>query len=212
MKKIIAIAVALFATSAYANVLNSPHNLNPAGGPGVCRYCHTPHHANPAVTQAPIWARTLVSTYTPYQKYTANLATTNMSLLCMSCHDGVTNLGTVYVTGGSTTIAYNTSRVIDSVAATGSNLGTTLADDHPVGVLYDNAAPNLAGLVASTVATARGFVLFYANGQGGGTNMECGSCHDPHNYSSVTTDASYRFKRTVTGTVTDFCAACHELK
>ncbi len=205
MKKIIALALALVATNAYAIVANTPHDLSAAGN-GVCRYCHTPHHSNPNVTQAPIWARTLGTTITAYGKFSPSLSTTNMSLLCMSCHDGVTGLGTMW--NGSLT--YNsTGRAIDTVTDTGSNLGTSLGNDHPVGITYDTTITS-AGLVSQATAISAGFRFFDSTGAESATGrMECGTCHDPHVYSSVTSDANYKFKRTVTG---DFCAACHANK
>lgn len=76
----------------------------------VCVFCHTPHGASktmPGITdmgQQPMWLwnRTNTSaayTFTPYSSATLsatisfiNNAPTGISLMCMSCHDGVTSI------------------------------------------------------------------------------------------------------------------------
>lgn len=200
MKKILALALAFVATSAYAAVGGTDHDLS-VTGTSACRYCHTPHNSNPGAGRgAPIWARTNpTNTITPYAKFSANLSAPGMSLLCMSCHDGLTSLGTMY----GTALTYNTSRTISGV----TNIGTSLTNDHPVGIVYDTSLAAY-GLTTLSDATSHGFVFFDSNGQTGGDIMECGSCHDPHVTSTNSSDAVYKFKRALVGQ-TDFCIACH---
>lgn len=211
MKKLlVAAAIALFASSAYANLTATKHNLAGATGNQSCDYCHMVHNANSsAAAGAPIWARSITpvainpyvfSTPTPP---TVNLGATQFSMLCMSCHNGSTGLGVLW----NQTITVG-SGITNPIGATQlSNLGTTLANDHPVGFIYPATGTPAtdSGLVAATTATARGFQLF------GGGYMECGTCHDPHVSSTTATDPTFKFKRAFTG-ATDFCAACHGLK
>lgn len=198
MKKILALAVALFASNALASVASTPHDLTAGAvaGTGVCQFCHMPHNANTAVTAAPIWSRTIKasSQYTLKTGSTYNLDTTQYSLLCLSCHDGTIAMGTLY--NGQ---VLNTTQGL--LAAGNTNLGTILSNDHPVGAVYPATGSSAAstGLAALTTATGNGYAFF-----GGSSNMlECGSCHDPHN------NANLKFYRTA---ATDRCIGCHATK
>src|SRR3990172_564811 len=89
------------------NIAATRHNLS-YSGPGavksgtvgeICIFCHTPHHSSP---QAPLWNRQLPSgqSYQLYGSSTLNsypqdpqLRSGNMSLLCLSCHDGTIAIG-----------------------------------------------------------------------------------------------------------------------
>jgi hypothetical protein len=206
MKKILALAAALLATSAYANVDNSPHDLAGSAGAGVCQFCHIPHRANPVGNGlAPIWARTIASAgLTAYTsaRFTANLDSTRRSLLCMSCHDGVTTLNALW-TGA--TLPLGAGVALDA----NTNFGQDLRDDHPVGVVYPSAGTGAttSGLIARATATGYGFVLY---GTGADT-LECGSCHEPHTHSTDPSNANYKFKRTQ-NSPRDFCSSCHSTK
>jgi cytochrome c2 len=210
MKKIlIAIVAALFATSAYANLTlaANPHNLA-AGGNGACVYCHMVHNANAAGSgTAPLWARSIRTTgiipYSSSRLTTAgNLTTTNVSLLCLSCHDGGAGLGTLW-TGTTLTV------VAGRTIAGRTQVGPDLRTEHPVGFTYplNGTAAADSGLATRFAATTRGYVLY-------GTTfmLECASCHEPHLWSNVATDPTYKFKRQLTGGVTDFCLGCHDGK
>lgn len=199
MKKILALALALTASTAYANISGSAHDLTGTSGikpgTGSCQFCHMVHNANTAVTAAPIWAKS-VRTYTMYGATVSGTAAPSaigaVSQACMSCHDGTTDAvttqhnGATLATAGRTVLAAN-------------NLGNTLANDHPVSIAY-NASASQAGLVALSTAQAAGFVFF-----GTGTNeMECGSCHNPHH----TEGASYLLR----SSAADVCGVCHANK
>lgn len=131
----------------------------------ICVFCHTPHASNTAVN-APLWNKALpASTYTVYSsgtmQGTASLANNNMSLACLSCHDGtqaMDNMINKPTTGGNPGSAgWNAtgSRLAgtwyagtDDAEATGNTvggalnakiymeLGTDLSNDHPVGIPY----------------------------------------------------------------------------
>ena len=143
----------------------------------ICAYCHTPHNAN-AVSGGynPLWSRPdSVSSFTAYTNtvsFDGTLETdpaTGPSRLCMSCHDGSIAVDTYYNFTGT--------KQLDGY---GSDLGTDLSNDHPIGFNYDDIAVSVdAEIRASASATFSGgatvaSVLF--NGI-----MTCASCHDVHN-------------------------------
>jgi len=128
MKKVLALlAVAgLLATASVAfagkTIVNSKHDLSstspgPSGTPGtttqICIYCHAPHNAR---VSYPLWNRIQpTSTFRLYSglnmvntSYASGFTADSTSLMCMSCHDGVTSLGAVHNAGaieGNGTIA-----------------------------------------------------------------------------------------------------------
>ncbi len=162
-------------------VSDTVHNLS-ASGRGkvravgesqVCIFCHAPHNTNGA---RPLWNRDLpASSYTIYQSSTLDAQPgqpTGSSKLCLSCHDGTIALGSVLsrqdrilMSGG------------DYIPAGLTNLGTDLSDDHPISFHYTS------GLAASDLQLANPAALppevrLDASGQ-----LQCTSCHDPHNNS-----------------------------
>ena len=144
----------------------------------ICLVCHTPHNADVAVTNAPLWNHeTTTATFTTYSSATMD-ATTGQpdasSKLCLSCHDGTVAVdnfgdqtnGTYFLTGNS-------------------NIGTGLSDDHPISFTYDaTLASNDGGLYDPTTTNS---------GLGGtisedlliGGQVQCASCHDVHNGSGI---------------------------
>lgn len=162
------------------SIVNSKHNLS-ASGPGVvkalaepeiCIFCHTPHNSTP---DAPLWNRYHSgATYLPYRSTTTKAVIgqpTGASKLCLSCHDGTIALGMVRsrsapiaFQGGAATLPFGAAR-----------LGTDLADDHPVSFTYDAALASANGQLKNP-ATLLGAVRLDQNSQ-----LQCTSCHDPHN-------------------------------
>lgn len=141
----------------------------------ICIVCHTPHNASTTVLDAPLWNHATTSTsFALYTSSTLNATGLGQpdasSKLCLSCHDGTValeNFGTT--TGGSHFIT------------AGTNLGTSLSNDHPISFTYD-----------ATLATADGHLQNPATATGIGTGtinatmliggkMQCSSCHDVHN-------------------------------
>jgi len=152
------------------------HNLTPTGpGPlhetvkaGLCVFCHTPHNA---VATRALWNRDLPGvTYTLYQSSTLQASPgqpTGSSRLCLSCHDGVLALGSVHVpTKGS---KFTLGPLTGS-----SSLGTNLSDDHPISFIYDNTLAAAQGELADP-ATLPHAVPLDENQE-----LQCTSCHDPH--------------------------------
>lgn len=201
MKKIIAIALALVASTASAAVVGSAHDLtgtaNIKPGTGSCQFCHMVHNANSAVTAAPIWAKS-VRTYTMYGDTVSGTAAPTaigaISQACMSCHDGTTDAVTTQHNG--TTLTTSGGRTVTTV----NSLGNSLAEDHPVSIPYLGTSASEAGLVDLATAQGAGFLFF-----GSDNTLECGSCHDPHD---GTAGAAYLLRTAAT----DVCAECHANK
>jgi predicted CXXCH cytochrome family protein len=107
---------------------------------------------------APLWNKNQTGILTPYTSSTLKgvAAPGANSRTCLSCHDGVNNLGAV-VNG-----LYGALPAIDAAA----NIGTDLTNDHPVGRPEPTTDSTFVG-------TPAGVSLFVGN-------VECASCHEPH--------------------------------
>jgi predicted CXXCH cytochrome family protein len=205
MKKL-AIALAFVASSAFAAVDGTPHDMMGLTGntaTGACQYCHMPHHANTAATNtgAPLWAKTVRSGYTVAPSLAGNIVPpqpAGPSQACLSCHDG---------TASAVTTQHNGVHLAspDVTVAGNSSLGMDISNDHPVSVAYPQTGNAIAGLATITVARSNGFIFF---GAAGSETIECGSCHDPHNNPVGVGN----FLRPLAAGVTDFCIACHASK
>jgi len=185
------------------SVIDSPHNLS-ATGPGVirasaeeqvCIFCHTAHNASPI---QPLWNRFLpVSAYSVYTSNALDARPgqpTGASKMCLSCHDGTIAVGSVLsrdqiiqMAGGITTLPPGS-----------SNLGTDLADDHPISFPYDSLLvskdPHLAD--PSTLPPE---VQLDANRE-----LQCTSCHNAH-------DDSFGHFLVMDNTNSALCRACHQI-
>lgn len=110
------------------NALN-PHNFSNQGWADnqICKPCHTPHNAQPAVYSTRLWAHQITNAVYTMDAAGATKSAADtldrVSRLCMSCHDGTVALGdyayTPNVQGGS--------------LGSGATLGTDLSINHPVG-------------------------------------------------------------------------------
>ncbi|MCK5334874.1 MAG: cytochrome c3 family protein, partial [Gammaproteobacteria bacterium] len=184
-----------------AGVLTTKHNLS-TSGPGsikagseqqVCIFCHAPHSAAP---MSPLWNRaTPGSTYTPYSSSSIIASPgqpTGASLLCLSCHDGTIAIGEILSQA-------------DPISMTGSSmipqgktrLGTDLSDDHPVSFVFDNSIVSQNSELVSP-SSLTGKVKLDKTGQ-----MQCTSCHDPHD------DSNGKFL-VMQNTASALCKTCHQ--
>lgn len=182
-----------------SDVSSTRHNLT-ASGPGsvtvggggeACRYCHTPHAANPI---APLWNREDPGTY--YQTYESSTLVahvpqpTGSSRLCLSCHDGTIALAQTYN-------ANNTSGYTVYISPGDSGyIGTDLSDDHPISFVYD------AGLAATkqTLRTPSSVPPQLPLDHEG--RLQCTTCHDPH-------DDSFGDFLRMDNTQSSLCISCH---
>jgi predicted CXXCH cytochrome family protein len=195
-----AVVMALTTVSAQGNsIITSVHNLS-VSGPGsvkattqteICIFCHTPHNARADIPY--LWNRSdPAEPYTPYYSSTLKAAVgqpTGTSRLCLSCHDGTIAPGAVL--SQATAMPFTATLIGRS-----SNLGTNLADDHPVSFDYNSAASQPNSQLASA-GSLTSLVRLDATGQ-----MQCTACHNPHN------DQFGKFL-VVSNMASGLCITCH---
>jgi predicted CXXCH cytochrome family protein len=186
---------------AVSNVAATVHNLSPAGKgqqkdgrvAGTCSYCHTSH--NPAPAQA-LWSRQ--SSGVTYQLYssTSMKATvdqpTGSSRLCLSCHDGVLALSSTRLVGPDSANKTNARPLTGPTV-----LGTDLRGSHPISFTYDFALAAKRG----ELADPKSLPAIHVDNN---AQMQCTSCHDPHE------DKRPKFMRMDNDQGT-LCTTCHRL-
>jgi len=194
MKKMVIFLTALamiagFSTASFASVADGAHNLgdNGFGTTEICIFCHTPH--NTTATEGPLWNRAdnLTQTYALYG--TGSSAATGVTSLCLSCHDGTTNVDAF---GGAAGTA-----LIQSIN-TAANVGTDLSNDHPVMIAYPSDWATTGDFNDPAGLTGVDTPELFAN------QVECASCHNPH---EETVHGGY-FLRAANDT-SQMCLACH---
>jgi hypothetical protein len=188
-------------------ITGSQHDFTTKAWSGgrICVACHVAHKSDTSVTDAPLWGHAnSTQTYTLYSSPTMNAGPlaqpSGVSKLCMSCHDGTVAVDSFGGVTGTTMIS------------TANNLGTTLADDHPIGFLYNTALATSDGAlfdpttktvtIGSGSQTKTGTIasLLLYNGK-----LECSSCHDVHN--TFTVGTSHLVKLPEAGS--QICLSCH---
>jgi predicted CXXCH cytochrome family protein len=216
---------ACLAGLANAGIEGSKHDLTAWSGYGnfrgendeICIYCHTPHNgvSDDRGTRLPLWNRTLNVNqgFTMYSNPGSLQATmpvdgpTGFSLLCLSCHDGVSTLGTIINNSqGSADITFDPVNATLGMSFPGYvdvNISRDLSNDHPVSFVYDAAlvsadqtANGVLGLANPDPATLAPLKL------APGSRLECTTCHDAHN------NANSAFLR-MSNTGSAMCRKCH---
>lgn len=201
------------------SVINSPHNLS-AAGPGVvramteeqvCIFCHTPHNASPI---RPLWNRLMpLNAYTPYTSSALDARPgqpTGSSKMCLSCHDGTIALGSVI----SRDQIIQMSAGITTLPPGSSNLGTDLSDDHPISFKYDSALFMKDPKLVDPHQLPSHLRLDHNQ------ELQCTTCHDPHNdvhgdflamsnFNSTLCTSCHRISTTTIPTHRD-CNSCHK--
>lgn len=183
-----AAALLLPAAAARAGVAGSKHDLSvPGGGAAseLCVYCHTPHDLG---GKRGLWnpqqAATVYTLYGSTTLRSTQRQPTGRSRLCLACHDGTT--APASPTGGAAR----------SPLTGSASLGTDLSDDHPVSMTYDPALASQQGELANPATLPRTLRL------DGAQQVQCGTCHDPHQQSPR------KFLRMDDRTGA-LCSACH---
>jgi len=190
-------------------VAGSTHDISGNG----CKSCHAPHNGSVANggTQntglIQLWSRSFpaaANTFGVYDSATmANKATDlggsalttssdvrMYSLLCLSCHDGVTSTFSAINSGAG----MKTANMVGSKLSFGGpyeSLGLT--NDHPVNINHDPSKN--ASLAAAATVTAT--LPLY----GSGNSLQCATCHEPHNNTNT------NYLRMVNNTT--LCTTCH---
>lgn len=180
-------------------VFSSNHDIGAAG----CASCHVPHATNDAAGQRGqtlLWTRAfsnqVFGTYSspsmdssPAEIGDATFGDSNpptgdiqASVLCMSCHDGVTTTSLIGPT--------------DAGAVGNPTNSFGLTNDHPINMPWPTTD---AGIHTATDAETAGVVLYGAT-----DTVQCGSCHNPHD---PTLGSFLRIANT--NDASGICAACH---
>jgi len=205
---------------------------------GLCTFCHTPHKAgtqrliwNHQLSANSYNWGTVTHTIGGTELPAIDTSWTGPTRFCLSCHDGSVAFGSVYWfdkktyvgvspinVGVEDNMTYHTNHLI--------GLNGNLAGNHPVAVPYplSNVKNTYNGVSTGDGVLMGDFVanpqvnnirLFYDNGgvvvagaSPGKTGIECSSCHDPHNGSTVTGKWLLRGDLTGSGT-TYICLKCH---
>jgi hypothetical protein len=149
----------------------------------VCVFCHTPHNAT---SQQPLWNRerpsTVFNTYTAAQLTTVARAVTAPgaeSLMCLSCHDGVSAINVVHnKPAGAATTTITMSGGVTNLAISSTSLGSNLTNDHPISFSYTAAQAEAGATKLFPIATAKGVGVRFFGAKS--DMLECSSCHDPH--------------------------------
>ena len=201
----------------------------------ICVYCHTPHAGNNVMAAAgrgaPLWNKTPsalgAGTPTNFTMYGATIGSTaqaaepaNASLACLTCHDGVSSIDSMVNAPGAGPGAgagladRNISVVLGNLNADiGQLAGAGLAKTHPISIEYDPTADGTKkGSLKATDTALTGWMgaTDIASVLRSG-NIECGSCHDPHNGTATTAAlraTEVNFLRH-SNTNSDLCLGCH---
>ncbi len=174
-------------TAAAGVIAGSAHDFSTLTGANgnICLPCHTPHRANLAVTDAPLWNHALTTqTYVLYSSTTLNATVTQPggnSKLCLSCHDGSVAIGNFGTVTNATNFISAGAKI-----GTGTAPSISLRSEHPIGITYDAAlitadgSLNALTAVANIGSTPARTGTIASNLLFGG-KVECASCHDVHN-------------------------------
>lgn len=172
---LVALFISVLGTAqARAGVEGSSHDLS-LNGEGICIYCHTPMSAS-SDTSSPLWNREssgkTISMYTSATlDMTIEATPGDVSLVCLSCHDGSMAYDSLINNPGIVNKTVMTGRM--AIGADG------LANDHPISIEYDPSKdPDFAPVTNGHVG---GLPLFVKSGaRGEATQVECSTCHDVH--------------------------------
>ncbi len=125
---------------------------------------------------------------------------------CLSCHDGVSALNSIVNEAGAgksgpANVAFGATPagVAAVISGAATNIGTNLADDHPVSITYTAGKASLKA--TSTALTGWEGATSIANLLRS-NKVECSSCHDPH------TSTNGLFLR-VSNSGSALCLGCH---
>lgn len=144
-----------------------------------------------------------------------NLSTPTVSNLCLSCHDGTIAIAQFYESGfglPANGAYWNNTHGNSLTMYTGMQIDD-LTKSHPVNFIYNAALATAAQLKTPAGANSvdgNGAVPLY----GGAGYMECTTCHDPHNGTTIVSGTVYPFARLVlqnaeTASTGGYCTYCH---
>jgi predicted CXXCH cytochrome family protein len=175
----------------HAGVVGTAHDLSVTGPvsetANACVFCHTPHSA--VMTRA-LWNRELpTATYQLYESSTLGVELqqpTGATRLCLSCHDGTLALGAMRM-HPEPGLGLLTGPAV---------LGTDLSDDHPVSFVYDSQTAALQPDLADPAMLPDAVRLDSTE------QMQCTTCHDPH-------EDRYPHFLVTDNAFSQLCVTCH---
>lgn len=181
------------------------------GSKETCIFCHTPHDKPEGLLQSiPIWNHQ--TTHQQFILYTsASLKGTvdaqpaGPSLACLSCHDGTVAMGALHelpTGGGQDDYSHATDGVSPSTGMMEgpSKMGRDLSSTHPISVIYrDDLDKSLR-----PPSELQGVRLYPSNVRG--AKVQCGSCHDPHNFGIPGSTAPFL---RISKVGSSLCLSCH---
>lgn len=205
---------------------------------GLCTFCHTPHrafqtkllwnHKLSSLTYS--WSDTTVTTGgTPLPTF--NALWQGVSKNCLSCHDGTVAIGDVAWFDAQANRSLDSRKhdnASDPYLITYRNPGTgDLASNHPVAhpfpfqgqsSTYNGTSTGVAARQSGWQADPQSLGIRIFNDDGAGnvsagavvakSGIECSSCHDPHN--GTTVQDKYFLRGNLTGNSTSYlCLKCH---
>lgn len=205
----------LFFTSLAVNagsISGTAHDFSGSIGTGgqICVACHTPHNADTSVNEAPLWNHTVTTTvFDLYASPTFNGSTNQpagSSKLCLSCHDGTVAIDSFGGAAGSVNMA----------GASVIGAGGDLSDDHPISFAFDTALAAVDGGLHDPSTTNVTIGLGSDKEKTGtiaqtmliGGQVQCASCHDVHNSSTVPGTAGQPLLK-VSKQGSALCLTCH---
>ncbi|MBI5025795.1 MAG: cytochrome C [Nitrospirae bacterium] len=163
----------------------------------------------------PLWNRT--SSTATYTMYNSSVSATmdmtvagtpqGVSAACLSCHDGTVAFDSLVNKPGSGIGAPSgwtwSGGLTNITTSTNAYIGADLSNDHPISITYSTTAdPQFNAITDTTkgrITVGTSYVQFYGSGK---DQVECGSCHDPHEKDVAT------FLR-VANTGSQLCLGCH---
>lgn len=233
---LLATAVA-WAAAPGSGIKGTDHDFSAkGGGVGLCTFCHTPHRAistrllwNHTLSAATYTWQDQNETIGGTKLPTIAQSWTGPTKYCLSCHDGSVAVGDVnWWLEGKPVPLDNTKHAWPdpaNVGATGGTLGN-MSGNHPVAAPYPyqqaknsyNSVTTGDGVIISEFVADPGAnkirlfndtgTLVRAGAVAGKTGIECSSCHDPHNGSTV--EDTYFLRGKVKGDSLPYiCLKCH---
>jgi predicted CXXCH cytochrome family protein len=194
---VVAAGAPLWSKSGYrpgAGLTGSPHDFSQRSLP-TCGVCHTPHHALKTVTAAPLWNHKMTErTYKVYQSATLDAQVgqpSEVSRLCLSCHDGSIAIDSFGERNGSQFLAVSDGAIAGDIEE--------LSNDHPISFVYDSALASRDGELHDPSGRPRTTELLVEG------KVECTSCHDVHN-----TKAKDLKLLRVNNNGSALCLTCHD--
>lgn len=170
----------------WAGIEGSKHDFSSEEWTGgdMCAACHVPHRSV-APTEGPLWDPEADLNETFGTAVGENANPQRGTMMCVRCHDGTVAGDTIGGVSGNSFANHQH----DGIFALGH--GTT---DHPVGIAYPNVDN---GYRPAGVLQSEGVIKLPAG------NVECVSCHDPHN----TSGAPYML--VMSNERSALCLSCH---